>query len=650
MLMKKIFILASLAALAMPAMQANKVEPTPASRNGAPVIPTALVQNATWGSKTVANKAEAMTWDFESEDQIADWTFIDNDGDGYNWYYHSNAGLTANLMSTHSGDGIMVSASYDNDASAVLTPDNWMISPQVELGGMLSIWAAGQDSNGYDKEVFGVYVCVGTPTGPADFQQVGSDITTAHDFAEFLFNLSAYAGQTGCFAIVHHNVSDQFLLNIDDITLDPNYVVLDAPIELAATPGVTDASIAWTDPNSGVETWNLRYMEYDPNVVVEPVTYSLTESLDPWTVVDADGDGNNWYIDTSVGAACSGSYINGTACSPDNWLISPLVPLGGTLKFDVATHSSYFPETIGVYVYDGEQWTSVSDFKAIEDNLQPTAVYSSAFETWEFDLSEYSGNGYIAIRNYGTYDQWKMYLKNVEITPGVEWIYVKGIDNNPYTLEGLTAETNYVVQVQSVSGDYTGPWSDQLIFTTLAEGQQPTETKYYVTGGFNGWNAETPEEIGAAGVDITAVADPADEFCLDFKLLTPGENDWIWIGGINENAEQGINYFAITDEMMTTATEIDLYPGEEGWNFRLPAAGTYNISLVKEPIKDPIAGVKMVVTKKTVTGVNDINAKAVAGVKYYNLAGVESNVPFDGVNVVVTTYTDGTKAASKVIK
>ena len=54
---------------------------------------------------------------------------------------------------------------------------------------------------------------------------------------------------------------------------------------------------------------------------------------------------------------------------------------------------------------------------------------------------------------------------------------------------------------------------------------------------------------------------------------------------------------------------------------------------------------------QVVTAVKDINTnKAVAGVKYYNLAGVESNVPFDGVNVVVTTYTDGTKAASKVIK
>ena len=60
--------------------------------------------------------------------------------------------------------------------------------------------------------------------------------------------------------------------------------------------------------------------------------------------------------------------------------------------------------------------------------------------------------------------------------------------------------------------------------------------------------------------------------------------------------------------------------------------------------------ISVTVKGEVVTAVNDINAKAVAGVKYYNLAGVESDQPFDGVNVVVTTYTDGTKAASKVIK
>lgn len=42
--------------------------------------------------------------------------------------------------------------------------------------------------------------------------------------------------------------------------------------------------------------------------------------------------------------------------------------------------------------------------------------------------------------------------------------------------------------------------------------------------------------------------------------------------------------------------------------------------------------------------------KTVAGVVYYNLAGVESTKPFDGINVVVTTYTDGTRITSKILK
>lgn len=50
------------------------------------------------------------------------------------------------------------------------------------------------------------------------------------------------------------------------------------------------------------------------------------------------------------------------------------------------------------------------------------------------------------------------------------------------------------------------------------------------------------------------------------------------------------------------------------------------------------------------TGVNDVNAKTVAGVKYVNAAGVESSTPFDGINIVVTSYTDGTMSAVKVVK
>jgi hypothetical protein len=54
---------------------------------------------------------------------------------------------------------------------------------------------------------------------------------------------------------------------------------------------------------------------------------------------------------------------------------------------------------------------------------------------------------------------------------------------------------------------------------------------------------------------------------------------------------------------------------------------------------------------ETLDGVNVVNAsKTVAGVKYVNAAGIQSSKPFEGVNVVVTTYTDGTTSVAKQIK
>lgn len=57
------------------------------------------------------------------------------------------------------------------------------------------------------------------------------------------------------------------------------------------------------------------------------------------------------------------------------------------------------------------------------------------------------------------------------------------------------------------------------------------------------------------------------------------------------------------------------------------------------------------VTEVTPTGVNDVTAaKAVQSVRYYNVAGQQSATPFQGVNIVVTRYTDGTEQSSKLLK
>lgn len=53
----------------------------------------------------------------------------------------------------------------------------------------------------------------------------------------------------------------------------------------------------------------------------------------------------------------------------------------------------------------------------------------------------------------------------------------------------------------------------------------------------------------------------------------------------------------------------------------------------------------------TPSGVQDVDAtKVVTAVKYYNMQGVEASEPFDGVNIVVKTYNDGSKTNEKLVK
>lgn len=52
-----------------------------------------------------------------------------------------------------------------------------------------------------------------------------------------------------------------------------------------------------------------------------------------------------------------------------------------------------------------------------------------------------------------------------------------------------------------------------------------------------------------------------------------------------------------------------------------------------------------------VTGINDVNAgRKVMSVKYVNITGNMSTKPFDGLNIMVTTYSDGTMATRKFMK
>ena len=52
-----------------------------------------------------------------------------------------------------------------------------------------------------------------------------------------------------------------------------------------------------------------------------------------------------------------------------------------------------------------------------------------------------------------------------------------------------------------------------------------------------------------------------------------------------------------------------------------------------------------------VTAVNEVvTQRTVIGTRYYNLMGVSSDKPFDGINIVVTTYSDGSRTSKKILR
>ena len=156
-------------------------------------------------------KPDTAPADFE--EGLGLWTSIDADGDGYTWLWSGDNTNISGYASAH----CVYSQSYDKQSKKALTPDNWLVSPKVILGGSISFWAKGQDFR-YYAENFGVAVSTTGNTDPADFTMVSEGNVTTNAWTLYTIDLSGFSGE-GYVAIRHYNVSDQFYLDIDDITI-----------------------------------------------------------------------------------------------------------------------------------------------------------------------------------------------------------------------------------------------------------------------------------------------------------------------------------------------------------------------------------------------------------------------------------------------
>ena len=187
--------------------------------------------------------------DFEDTLTFDNWTKLDKDGDGYVWIHKQKYSIEGDytIFKNKSGNGSALSASYINKNllhnDLVLTPDNWLVSPPIELDShvnYLSFWVAPQDMM-YWEEHFAVYIS-SAEIGQGEVlltevtltQSSSSLVRTDDNKFEYHVVLipQQFNGHTVQLSFRHFNCTDIFWLVLDDV-----YVSTDDPTD-------------WPDPAS----------------------------------------------------------------------------------------------------------------------------------------------------------------------------------------------------------------------------------------------------------------------------------------------------------------------------------------------------------------------------------------------------------------
>ena len=239
-----------------------------------------------------------------------------------------------------------------------------------------------------------------------------------------------------------------------------------------------------------------------------------------------------------------------------------------------------------------------------------------------------------------------------------------GVKMEPATVSGIVTDEDgnplegVYIEAESVTAEPTGNGAPRLAATagpvayqtvTDADGAYTlpiiqTDKQYNITYSLDGYNDEVIENVDLSNGTLTQnVTLTREKFAIEIEC---GANGTAETNPANEAAAgtevvvtvtpdngYAIDQITVIDE---DEEEIDLIPGDE--------LNTFTFEM-------PMGDVTVIVTFKLdeVTGVNDLNAASIQSVKYYNVAGMASDKPFDGMNIVVTRNVDGTVKVQKVM-
>ncbi len=347
---------------------------------------------------------------FETDEDVNAWTFIG--GTGTNWVSSSNnPGGYDYTTYAHEGSRFILSYSFVDYVGAYQA-DNWAISPAVTLPeGNPSVSFYASNANSSYPEPFSVYI--GSTADTAEMTLLQGDITPPSGYTDpwtrYEIDLSNYAGQT-IYLAFYDNAYDCYEIWIDQVEF-----LGEGGVEPTAEPDPTAEPEPTPEP---------------PANLIKGSYFEEQAEVDEWTLLDEDGDGNNWYwlayginqntanmAYEGVGNLTSASYFGG-ALTPDNWAISPEVAIpaaGGSVSMYLGPQDvSWAEEHVAIYVGTG---SDVSQYQLLDEFTLVPADYTEElnYKLFEYSLDEFAGQTVsVAIRHFNCTDMFRLNLDQVE--------------------------------------------------------------------------------------------------------------------------------------------------------------------------------------------------------------------------------------------
>lgn len=173
--------------------------------------------------------SQTVVWSDNFDDlDISDWTITNNEtsSDGFDW----EAQLESNPNIV---EEVLKSVSYDINGDVNLAPDNWAISPSIDLSnasGTITLkWKAASPDPDFDNENYSVYIATSSVINDLlNSTSMNYNLDGVNLLTEQMLDISSFAGESTVYIAFRHwnAVPDEgFIVNIDDVVVEAQTVL-----------------------------------------------------------------------------------------------------------------------------------------------------------------------------------------------------------------------------------------------------------------------------------------------------------------------------------------------------------------------------------------------------------------------------------------